>query len=127
MLEKKSLFLSAVYSYALSIFVALIASPLFRIFYDKALNPPKVSYDLFFGRSEELTVGGILFSYIFFLPFFTSILVSKRQWLVWLIGAILPVMIFFSEGKHLLWFVIFTLAGGVIGWLIKMTIKKMKR
>jgi hypothetical protein len=29
--------------------------------------------------------------------------------------------------KHLLWFIIFTLAGGAIGWLIKLVTKKLKK
>ena len=126
MLEKKSLFL-AIYIYLLSFFVALVFSPIFRFFYDKILNPPKVGYGLFFGRNEELIVGGIIFSYIFFLPFFTLIFQQKRQWLIWAIGIILPAVIIFSEKNYILWFIIFTIAGGLIGWLINLAIKKFKK
>ena len=127
MLEKKSVFLIAVYTYLLSIFVAFITSHFFSFFYDKVLNPPKVGYGLFYGRGEELIIGGIIFSYIFFLPLFTMILASRKIWLIWFAGVIIPVAIFFSEGNYLLWFVIFTIAGGLIGWLIKLAIKEFQK
>ncbi|MFA4833869.1 MAG: hypothetical protein WC619_03410 [Patescibacteria group bacterium] len=128
MLEKKSILLIAIYSYLSSIIISLIFSPLFSFFYDKVLNPPKVGYGLFFGRNEELIIGGIIFSYLFFLPLFTFILAHKKQLLVWLIGASLPLtMALVGGSQHLLWFVIFTLAGGAIGWLIKLAMKKLKK
>src|SRR3989338_3522676 len=104
MLEKKSVFLSAVYIYILSTLFAFIFSPVFKFFYDKVLNPPKVGYGLFSGRSEELIVGGIIFSYIFFLPIFTLVLMQKRQWLVWLVGIILTFIIVLSEMNYIIWF-----------------------
>ena len=127
MFGKKSVFLSAVYSYLLSILFALIFSPKFSFFYEKVLNPPKIGYGLFSGRNEELIVGGIIFSYIFFLPIFTLILMQKRQWLVWLIGIILTFIIVLSEMNYIIWFFIFTIAGGLIGWLINLAIKKLKK
>lgn len=127
MLEKKSVILSAVFTYLLSIFVAFILSPVFKFFYDKVLNPPKVGYGLFFGRNEELIIGGIIFSYIFFLPIFTLVLMRKRQLLVWLIGIILPFVIILSEKNYIIWFIIFTLAGGLAGWLINLAMRKLKK
>jgi len=128
MLEKKSIFLMAIYSYFLSVVISLIFLPLFSFFYDKVLNPPKVGYGLFFGRNEELIIGGIIFSYIFFLPLSTFILVHRKQLLVWLIGILFPfTMVLASGSKHLLWFVIFTLVGGLIGWLIKLAMKKFRK
>lgn len=127
MLEKKSVFLSAVYVYLLSILIALIFSPVFKFFYDKFLNPPNAGYGLFFGRNEELVVGGIIFSYIFFLPFFILILIRRRQWLAWLIGIILPMIIVLSEGSYIFWLIIFTLTGGLLGWLINLGVKKFKK
>ena len=127
MSERKSIFLLVVYSYLLSIFVSLIFSPLFSFFYDRVLKPPQVGYGLFFGRGEEIIIGGIIFSYIFFLPLFILILTSKKQWLSWLIGSILPSFIFFSEKNYVIWFVIFTISGGLIGWLINITLKKLRK
>lgn len=82
---------------------------------------------MFYGRNEELVVGAIIFTYLFFLPLFISALVPKKQWLAWLILIFIPFTMVFKEGsKHLLWFVIFTLAGGLVGWLVKLIIKKLK-
>lgn len=127
MLKKISVFLTAIYVYLISVFVALIFSPVFKLFYDKILNPPKIGYGLFFGRNEELIVGGIIFSYTFFLPLITLVLTKKIQWLVWLIGIILPLIIVLSEMNYIIWFVVFTVAGALTGWLINLTMKKWKK
>jgi len=127
MFRKKSVFLAAVYALIATIVSSFIFSPLFNIFYDRILNSAKGGYGLFYGRSEELIIGSIIFAYLFFLPVFTLILVSKRQLLVWLIFIFVPFTMVFAEGtKHLFWFVIFTIAGGLIGWLINLAIKKFK-
>ncbi|MFA6393445.1 MAG: hypothetical protein WCW25_01025 [Patescibacteria group bacterium] len=127
MLEKKSVLLSAIYSFIAAIISSFIFSPVFRIFYDKVLNPPLVGYGFSYGRNEELIIGGIIFAYLFFLPLFVMVFIPRKQWLVWLILIFIPfTMVLSGGGKHLLWFFIFTITGGISGWLIKMIIKRMK-
>ncbi len=125
--EKNSIIFKAFITYLVSIIVSAVFIPLFIKFYDSILDKSNVGYGLFFGRQEELIVGGYIFAYTLFLPLIIFIFVGRKKWLVWLIGIIFPAYIIFSEGKDILWFVIFTIAGGVIGWLIKFGIKKFKK
>jgi len=128
MLEKKPVFLTAVYSFVAALISSFIFLPAFRIFYDKVLNPPLVGYGFFYGRNEELIVGGIVLAYLFFLPLFIMIFVSRKQWLAWLALIFIPfTMVLVGGQKHLLWFFIFTVAGGLIGWLVEVTIKRLKK
>ncbi|MDD4271459.1 MAG: hypothetical protein PHF50_01500 [Patescibacteria group bacterium] len=128
MLEKKSVFLQVVYSFIAAVISSFIFSSLFKLFYDKILNPSNGGYGLFYGRGEELIVGAIIFAYLFFLPLFIMVFVSRKQWLSWLILIFVPFTMVLAEGsKHILWFFIFTLAGGLIGWLINLVIKKFKK
>ncbi len=125
--KNNSIISKAVISYLITITFSAIFTPLFMKFYDNILDKSTLGYGLFFGRREELIAGGLIFAYIFLLPLITFIFTNKRQWLIWLIGIIFPAYIIFSEGKHILWFAIFTIAGGLIGWLIKFAIKKFKK
>ncbi|MDD5031646.1 MAG: hypothetical protein PHR36_01210 [Patescibacteria group bacterium] len=129
MLEKKSIFLSAVYSFVAAIVGSIIFSTAFGKLYVFIFRPI-----LTCGLSgfDCLPVLGVIqnsiFAYLFFLPLFVLVLVPKKQWLIWLILVFIPfTMVLVGGSKHLLWFVIFTLAGGVIGWLIKLVIKKFKK
>jgi len=36
-------------------------------------------------------------------------------------------MVLVNGSKYLIWFFIFTIAGGLIGWLINLAIKKLKK
>lgn len=125
--KNNSIVFKAVISYLVTIVFSAVFTPLFIKFYDSILDKSNVGYGLFFGRQEELIVGGYIFAYTLFLPLIIFIFVSRKQWLAWLIGIIFPVYIIFSEGKDILWFVIFTITGGIIGWLIKLAIKKFKK
>jgi len=125
--KNKSIIFKAVTSYLVAIVFSAVFTPLFIKFYDSILDKSTAGYGLFFGRQEELIVGGYIFAYTFFLPLIIFIFVPKKQWLVWLIGIIFPAYIIFSEGKDIFWFVIFTIAGGLIGWLIKLAIKKFQK
>ncbi|MFA6106612.1 MAG: hypothetical protein WC745_02955 [Patescibacteria group bacterium] len=76
----------------------------------------------------DIKLNSFIFAYSFFLPLFITIFVSKRQWLAWLILIFIPfTMVLVGGQKHLLWFFIFTVAGGLIGWLIKMMIEKLRK
>jgi len=129
MLENKSVFLSAVYSYLLSIFVSLIFSPVFNNFYLINFNPVKFnSMFSLWSYGFDIKLNSFIFSFFFFLPIFILALVPKKQWLIWLILIFIPFILALVGGsKHLLWFLIFTLAGGLIGWLINLAIRKFKK
>ena len=129
MLEKKSIFLLAIYSLMATIISSLILLPIFNNFYLSNFNPVKFnSMFSLWSYGFDIKLNSFIFSFSFFLPLFVLALVPKKQWLVWLIFIFIPfTMVLVGGSKHLLWFVIFTLAGGVIGWLIKLAIKRLKK
>lgn len=129
MLQNKSVFLTAVYSFIAAVISSFIFSPVFGKIYDYIFLPIKTC-----GLSGIdclpilITIGNAIFAYPFFLPLFILIFVSKKQWLVWLILIFISFTIVLVNGsKPLLWFVIFTLAGALIGWLINLAVKKWKK
>lgn|SRR3989338_801153 len=129
MFEKKSVFLSAIYSLIAAIISSFIFSPLFGKLNDYIFKPIKTCGLSGFDCSPALvTIQNSIFAYLFFLPLFIMIFVPKKQWLVWLILIFIPfTMVLAGGSKHLLWFLIFTLAGGLLGWLINLGIKKFKK
>ena len=129
MLGNKSVFLSAVYSLVAAIVGSFIFSSLFGKLNIYIFKPIKTC-----GLSgldclpALITIQNSIFAYIFFLPLFIMTFVHKKQWLVWLILIFIPFTMVLAEGsKHWLWFAIFTIAGGLIGWLINLAIKKLKK
>ena len=129
MFEKKSVFLSAVYSFVAAIIGSLIFSSLFGKLYIFIFKPIAMCGLLGFGCPAILgIIQNSIFAYLFFLPLFILIFVRKKQWLAWLILIFIPfTMALIGGSKHLLWFLIFTLSGGLIGWLINLAIKKLKK
>jgi hypothetical protein len=129
MLEKKSVFLSAIYSFAVAIVSSFIFSSLFGKWYVYIFKP--IPTCGLYGLDCLPSLGVIqnaIFAYLFFLPIFIIALVPKKQWLVWLILIFIPfTMVLVGGSKYLLWFLIFTIAGGLIGWLINLAIKKLKK
>ena len=115
--------------YFLSLLTAVIFSPLFGKIYIWAFKPLMTGGLEGLGDSMVLFyIQSAIFSLAFFIPLYTVFLINKKLLLVWLIGIIVPfAMAFVGGNKHLLWFVIFTVAGGIIGWLIKFSIKKFKK
>lgn len=129
MLEKKSVFLSAVYSFIAAIVSSLIFSSLFGRLYLLIFKPASTCGLSGLGCSDILgIIQNSIFSYLFFLPLFILVFVPRKQWLAWLILIFIPFTMVLSGGrKHLLWFVILTIAGGLIGWLIDLAIKKLRK
>jgi len=129
MLEKKSVFWSAVYVFILALISSIIFYSLFGKLYIYIFNP--VMTGGLGGWSSLDALGAMqntIFAYLFFLPLFTMLFVKRKQWLVWLILIFIPfTMVLVGGSKHLLWFFIFTIAGGIIGWLINAVIGKYKR
>src|SRR3989338_11503097 len=126
MLEKKSVFLSVVYSFIAAIIGSLIFSPLFGRLYLLVFKPASTCGLSGIGCSNILgVIQNSIFAYIFFLPLFIMIFVPRKQWLAWLILIFIPFTMALSGGsKHIFWFIIFTISGGLIGWLINLGIKK---
>jgi len=115
-------------SYILAIVFALIFTFWFSKFYEKVFNPPAFRYGLFYDRNQELIIGGFIFAYILFLPLFVYLFINKKRILFWLIGILIPFLFLLRSGlKELMWFAIFTIAGFLLGWLIKFTHKKLKK
>ena len=130
MLEKKSVFLSAVYSFVAAVISSFNFSPLFEKIYNIYIFKPSLTGGLE-GLDQlrgPIIIQNSIFAYLFFLPLFILIFVQRKQWLVWLILIFIPFTMVLSGGnKHLLWFLIFTISGGLIGWLINLAIKKFKK
>lgn len=129
MFEKKSVFLTAVYSFIAAVISSFIFSSLFGKLYIYIFKPIPMCGLLGFGCPAILgIIQNAIFAYLFFLPLFILTLVPKKQWLAWLILIFIPfTMVLSGGGKHLLWFLIFTFAGGLIGWLVNLAIKKFKK
>lgn len=129
MFENKSIFLSAVYSFIAAIIGSFIFSSLFGKLYLFVFKPASTCGLSGIGCSDLLgVVQNSIFAYLFFLPLFIMIFVSRKQWLVWLILIFIPFTMVLSGGsKYLLWFVIFTLIGSLIGWLINLAVRKFKK
>jgi len=126
--QEHPLILKAVYSYVLSLLFSILLIPLFSEFYELIFTPPLVRYGWFYNRSQELVIGAIIFSYIFLLSLFIFLLIPRKKWLVWLIGIIIPFLFLLRAGwKEVLWLIILTIIGALIGWLIKYIYKKLKK
>lgn len=129
MLKKTTTFLLVVYSFLLAIISSIILSSLFGKLYLVIFKPSLTGGLGGWGSIEALgIIQNSIFAYLFFLPLFIMALVPRKQWLVWLILIFIPfTMVLVGGSKHLLWFLIFTVAGGAIGWLINKVIIKLKR
>jgi len=129
MLEKKSVFLHVVYSFIAAVISSFIFSSLFGKWYIYIFKPIKTcglsGLDCL---STLITIQNAIFAYLFFLPLFIMVFVQRKQWLAWIILIFIPfTMVLVNGSKYLLWFVIFTFLGGLIGWLINIAIKKFKK
>ena len=124
---------SKVIGLILTIFATLLLSFLFLSvfvnFYVVQFAP--VSFDSMYSlwsNEFDIKLNGFILAYSLFLPLFTIVFVLKKRWLVWLLLIFIPFVLILIGGiKHLLWFFIFTIAGGLIGWLINVVIRKYKR
>lgn len=129
MLQNKSIFLTAVYSFIAAVISSFVFSPVFSKLYLFIFKPALTGGLAGLDNLAELGfIQNSIFAYLFFLPLFILIFVSKKRWLVWLILIFIPFTIVLVNGsKPLLWFTIFTLAGGLVGWLINLAVKKWKK
>ena len=122
------LVLKVFYSYLLSLACSLLSISLFSRVYGFIFNPPLYRSGLFYDRGHELIIGGFILALAFFIPLFIFLIVPRKKWLAWLFAAIIPFLMFLQQGyKEVLWFVILTILGSLIGWLIKLAYKKFKK
>lgn len=129
MLKKRSPFLSLVYSLVFAAIASLIFSPLFGWFYFLIFKP---SMTCGFGGIGCIEILGLIqnsiFAYLFFLPLFVMVFIRSKQWLVWCIFIFIPfTMVLVGGWKYVLWFIIFTIVGGFLGWLIRQGLEILKR
>jgi hypothetical protein len=110
-----SLSYQAISVYLLSLFVSLILySPFYNI-YIFIFKPIIIGGSLYtiFPEWFERIFGATMFAYFLVLPFFIFLLTKKKQRLIWLVGIIVPLLIFLLNGlKHFLWALILS----AIGW-----------
>lgn len=120
------LILRAIIIYILTIFLSIIISPLLKSFYIFAFKPRMMGGGLFLFDTPdvEIVVGSFFIAYLFFLPLFVFYLLSKKQLIAWLIGAILPLYIALTNGFR---FIFWTIILSFLGWLLAQIILKFKR
>jgi len=121
MLEKKSIILTTFCSYVASLLLALIFFKIFREVYVWQFNPPQFSSILsLWSNNFELNFSGFIYAYIFFLPLVILLILARKRLLAWVMGIIIPFFLVAPGGtKELFWFIILTLAGGAVGWLLR--------
>jgi len=112
-----AIYKQAIRVYIMSLLISLLSSPLFDKLYIWILKPTMFGGDLYFPVPDlvGIIMNGTLFAFYLFLPFFVFWLIRRKQWLIWFVGAILPLLIALVGGKkNFLWALIFS----VIGWLL---------
>ena len=125
-----SIFIQAVVIYIFSILVSLLFSPLFDKIYILILRPVEFGGDLYFPAPDwfEILLNGGLFAFYLFLPLFIFWLIEKRQWLIWFIGAIIPLSIALVGGlKDIICALVLTVIGYLLAQGILLIKKKMKK
>ncbi|MBU4375593.1 hypothetical protein KKH38_03770 [Patescibacteria group bacterium] len=111
--------------YILSIIISLITSPIFGKLYI-VIFKPILTGGLFPGPDDPYALfDGSLLAYFFFLPLFIFLLIKNKQWLIWLIGIALPMLITLIGGglRETFWALILT----AIGWLLAQGILLIKK
>lgn len=101
--------------YVLSILVGLLLSPLFNRLYTFIFKPKEFGEGLFFPIPDFVStmITGFFFGIFLLLSLFVFWLLKEKQWKIWGIGVIIPVLMIFDTGtKHILWALILS----AIGW-----------
>ncbi len=104
----------AIKTYFFSLLFSLILFVPFDKLYAYIFKPSQIGGNLFFpiSNSIETLINGSIFGLYFFLPFFVFWLIKKKQWLIWFIGAIIPLLIALVGGlKDLFWALVLSAAG----------------
>lgn len=127
--QQKSLSVQALIIYLSAVIFAILFYPLFNRIYFTVVQSSNIPG--LFGWGDWWVFSlfqGALFAWPFFIALFTISLARKKVWLVWLIGAAPLFLIFYlGEAKQSWWFLIFTICGLTLGWLIKFIYLKIKK
>ena len=119
-----SIFIQALVAYIVTIFVSILISPLFGKIYIAIFNP-RLTGGLFPSPSDPWALfDGAFFALFLFLSFFVFWLITKRQWIIWFIGAIIPLLIALVGGLK---DIIYALALTIIGYLLAQGILLIKK
>lgn len=115
--------------YFLSLLMAIVFSPLFGKLYILIFKPLMTGGLEGLGNLKGLFyIQSAIFSLSFFIPLFIIIFLKQKKLLFWLIGIFIPfTMVLVGGKKHILWFIIFTITGVVLGWLAKWGVMKFKK
>ncbi len=114
--NSQSLIGQALLVYLLSFSISLIFFYPFDRLYSWILKPAMFG-GLFFPNAGLFIniLNGTLFAYYFFLPLFIFSFIRNKQWIIWLIGAAIPLLIALTGGvKDLFWAVVLSAAGWVL-------------
>jgi len=122
-----SIFIKAIYAYLLAIIFSMLFSPLFDKFYKSiSVTIPGGGFGVWGNWWVLGLIQNTFFALPFFLPIFVILFIKKWQWLVWLIGIFIPFTFAWVSGnRYLFWFLIFTLAGFILGWVLKLLYEKI--
>jgi len=125
-----SLEYQAIKVYLLGIIISLIFYYPFNKFYIWIFKPAMFGGDLFF-PIPDITgeiINGALFAFYLFLPILVFSLIRRKQWLIWFIGAVVPLIIALVGGrKDFFWAIIFSLAGWLLAQGILLIKKQVKK
>ena len=127
--ESLSIGMQVFYAYLGAIILSMIFSPITGNLYLSILNLPRGGGLGGYGNNPDLFfIQNIIVALPLFIPLFVLPLVKRGWWLIWFIGVILPLFLLLSgEFKYFLWFIISSIIGAFLGWIIKMIIKKFKK
>lgn len=124
--KEYSLLVQAIIVYLLSVIMSLLLIPVFSKLYLWAYKPSLILSGFFIVGEPKLEIylGGIFAGYLLFLSFFTFLLIKKKQWLIFLIGAIVILLTSLNNGvRYIFWDFILVAAG----WLLAQGILLIKK
>jgi len=116
----------AVRIYILSLVIAIIFYYPFDKLYIIIFKPIIIGESLFLPIPNLIAtiINGTLFAFYLFFPFFTFWLITKKQWLIWGIGIILPILIALTAGtKDFFWAILLSF----IGWFLAQIILRIRK
>jgi len=125
--QKLNLIIQALVVYLISLLCSIIVSPLFGKLYIAIFNP-RLTGGLFPSPDDPGALfDGAFFAFFLFLPFFVFWLTTKKQCLIWLIGAIIPLsMVLVGGTKDFVWALILTIVGYLLAKGILLIKEKRK-
>lgn len=105
----------------------IVSSPLRKLY--RYIEGPYHSDNIgvIFYEGADTFLGGFVWGYVFFIGLLVGLFISRKNWVVWLIGFILIGWISFWELQYFLYSLAFSLLGFLLGKLILEIYKKVKK